>query len=356
VTSLLAGTVSAGQTLVVTIGSNTTTITFGTGPFGTTGKVQTLADLNSALQAAAGAGSGTGVDANGDITIQANNSTSTISIAGGPASNPTDLSVFGITNTQAFPANGTVYGIDQTNFLDESIAGGSITAYDGTGTPVNMQFRWAKVDSSSLGSGHSDTWNLFYQTNTSATNSEAAWVNVGTNFTFNSTGNLTPAISTLSLPSVSVNGTSLGTLSLDFGSNGITQFSNASGTAQVNLINQNGSAAGQLQSIAVDNEGRIVGTYSNGLTEPLAEVTLANFNGPNNLQQLDGGAYEATADSGPPLQNATGTIVGSSLEASNVDIADQFSQLIVTQQAYAANTRVITTTNTMVQDLLDVIR
>jgi flagellar hook protein FlgE len=219
-----------------------------------------------------------------------------------------------------------------------------------------MQFRWAKVDSASLGAGHTDTWNLFYQTNTSAGNAQAAWVNVGTNFAFNSTGNLTPAISTLSLPSVSVNGTSLGTLSLNFGSNGITQFSNASGTAQVNLINQNGSAAGQLQSIAVDNEGRIVGTYSNGLTEPLASVTLANFNGPNNLKQLDGGAYEATADSGPPLQNATGTIVGSSLEASNVDIADEFSKLIVTQQAYAANTRIITTTNTMVQDLLDVVR
>jgi flagellar hook protein FlgE len=143
---------------------------------------------------------------------------------------------------------------------------------------------------------------------------------------------------------------------LAFGAGGLTQFANTNGTVQVNLLNQNGASAGQLQSIAVDQQGRIVGTYSNGRTVPLAEVTLANFNGQNNLKQLDGGAYEATADSGPALLNATGSIVGSSLEASNVDIADEFSKLIVTQQAYSANTKIITTANSMVQDLLNVIR
>jgi flagellar hook protein FlgE len=136
----------------------------------------------------------------------------------------------------------------------------------------------------------------------------------------------------------------------------LTQFSNTNGTVQVNLLNQNGAAAGQLQSIAVDGQGRIVGTYSNGRTVPIAAVTLANFNGQNNLKMLDGGSYAATADSGPPLQNATGKIVGSSLEASNTDIADEFSKLIVTQQAYAANTKIITTTTQMVSDLLNVIR
>jgi flagellar hook protein FlgE len=153
-----------------------------------------------------------------------------------------------------------------------------------------------------------------------------------------------------------VDGQTLGSVQLLFGAGGLTQFSNTNGTTQVNLLDQNGAAAGQLQSIAVDGQGRIVGTYSNGRTVPLAEVTLANFNGQNQLKQLDGGAYEATADSGPPLLNATGKIVGSSLEASNTDIADEFSKLIVTQQAYSANTRIITTTNTMVQDLLNVIR
>jgi flagellar hook protein FlgE len=221
---------------------------------------------------------------------------------------------------------------------------------------VNMQFRWAKTDSSALGAGHTDTWNMFYETNSTATNAQPAWVNVGTNFTFNSSGQLTPPLSSLTLNNVSVDGLSLGNVQVAFGSGGLTQFSNTNGTVQVNLLDQNGAAAGQLQSIAVDGQGRIVGTYSNGRTVPLASVSLANFNGQNNLKQLDGGAYQATADSGPPLLNATGKIVGASLEASNTDIADEFSKLIVTQQAYSANTKIITTTNQMVQDLLNVVR
>jgi flagellar hook protein FlgE len=341
--------VAANQTLTVTVGSNPVqTITFGTAA----GDVQTEAQLNAKLQALAGVSpTGTGVNASGDITITAANTTDPIQIGGTftPAT-------FGIANTLALPANGTVFGVDQSTFLNESISGGSITSYSGTGAPVNVQFRWAKTDDSSLGAGHTDTWNLFYQTNSNAGNTQAAWVNVGTNFAFNSSGELTPPVSSLTLNNVSVDGQSLGNVQLAFGAGGLTQFANTSGTVQVNLLTQNGASAGQLQSIAVDQQGRIVGTYSNGRTVPLAEVTLANFNGQNNLDQLDGGAYEATADSGPALLNATGTIVGSSLEASNVDIADEFSKLIVTQQAYSANTKIITTANEMVQDLLNVIR
>ena len=74
------------------------------------------------------------------------------------------------------------------------------------------------------------------------------------------------------------------------------------------------------------------------------------------LKREDGGAFSATAESGTPTYNAPGSIVGSSLESSNTDIADEFTKLIVTQQAYSANTRVITTSNTMVQDLLNMLR
>ena len=339
--------VSNGQTLTVTIGANPAqTIHFGTG------QIETLTQLNTALKALAGVSiANTGVNNNGDITITAANTTDTIQVGGTftPAT-------FGITNTEALPSNGTVFGTDLTAFLNESIAGGSITGYNGTGAPVNMQFRWAKIDSSSLGAGHTDTWNMFYQVDSTATNLQPAWLNVGTNFTFNSSGQLTPPLSSLTLNNVVVDGLTLGNVTLAFGVGGLTQFSNTNGTVQVNLLDQNGAAAGQLQSIAVDAQGRIIGTYSNGRTVPLAEVSLANFNGQNSLKQLDGGAYQATADSGPPLLNATGKVVGASLEASNTDIADEFSKLIVTQQAYSANTRIITTTNQMVQDLLNVIR
>ena len=106
----------------------------------------------------------------------------------------------------------------------------------------------------------------------------------------------------------------------------------------------------------MNDRGRIVGNYSNGRNIDLAAITLATFNGPNFLKRVDGGAFEVTDQSGPALDGASGTIVGSSLEGSNTDIADEFTKLIVTQQAYSANTRVITTSNQMVQDLLSMLR
>ena len=184
----------------------------------------------------------------------------------------------------------------------------------------------------------------------------AAWQNVGTTFTFNSSGQMVPPISTVTLQNLTVNGDSLGNVQLNFGTNGLTQFANSSGTAQVSQFQQNGSAAGQLQSIAVNSQNEIAGTFSNGQTIPLAQITLATFNGQNSLLPLNGGAYAATVDSGPPIYGASGTIVGSSLEASNVDIATQFSQLIVAQQAYSANARVMPTADQMIQSLLQVIQ
>jgi len=167
---------------------------------------------------------------------------------------------------------------------------------------------------------------------------------------------LNPAISSITLTGVTVDGASLGNLQVVHGAGGLTQFADAGGTTQVNLLNQNGYPAGQLQSIAVNSKGRIEGSYSNGRTLDLAEITLANFSGANSLKRLDGGAYQATTESGLPTYNAPGKVVGASLEGSNTDIADEFTKLIITQQAYSANTKVITTGNTMVQDLLNMLR
>ncbi|TAH67967.1 MAG: flagellar hook-basal body complex protein [Rhodopseudomonas palustris] len=251
---------------------------------------------------------------------------------------------------------GSVVGNDVKTFLDESISGGATTAYDGNGAPVNVQFRWAKMDSAALGTGHSDVWNLFYQTNPSATGSQTAWTNVGTNFTFNSSGEMNPVIGQITLTNLTVGGVSLGNVAMSFGTGGLTQFADSNGNAQVNQLEQDGYAAGQLVSVSVSNEGRVVGAYSNGRNIALAEVSVATFNGANFLKRIDGGAFEITNESGPALYGKGGSISGASLEASNTDIADEFTKLIVTQQAYSANTKVITTANTMVQDLLNVMR
>jgi flagellar hook protein FlgE len=251
---------------------------------------------------------------------------------------------------------GQVIGNDTTTFLEQTIAGGAVTTYDVSGAPVNLQFRWGKIDSTSLGAGHTDTWNLFYQVNPNATGTQVSWQNVNTNFTFSASGQMIPAIPSITLNNAMVGGLSIGSPVVVFGNGGVTQFADANGNVQVNQIQQDGFPAGQLQSVGVSTNGRIVGNYSNGRNLDLAEITLANFNGTNFLKRADGGAFEATDGSGQALFGKGGSIVGSSLEGSNTDIADEFTKLIVTQQAYSANTKVITTSNTMVQDLLNVLR
>jgi len=255
------------------------------------------------------------------------------------------------------PPTGAVTANDQQTFLNESISGGAVTAYDQTGSAVNLQLRWAKTDSAALGGSHANTWNLFYQANPNATGTQTAWVNAGTSYTFSAAGALTsPATPAITIPNVTVGNQTLGNLSFSTGSGGLTQYASTGGTATINAVTQNGYAAGQLQSVAINNNGIVVGTFSNGQNLDLASVTLSHFNGTNYLKSLDGGAYAVTEQSGPAIIGASGNISGSSLEGSNTDIASEFTKLIVTQQAYSANTKVITTANSMVQDLLNVLR
>ena len=269
---------------------------------------------------------------------------------------------FNTTVTAARTGGGTagtgfVIGNDVQTFDNESISGGAVTVYNAAGTPINIQLRWAKTDSASLGNPHVDTWNLFYQNDPNATGSQVAWTNVGTNFIFNANGSLTsPTGSAIQIPGVTVGGQSLGALSFNISSGALTQFASTGGAATIGTITQNGFAAGQLQSVAINNSGLVVGTFSNGQNIDLASITLSHFNGTNYLKALDGGAYAVTDQSGPAIIGASGSIAGSSLEGSNTDIADEFTKLIVTQQAYSANTKVITTANDIVQSLLNVLR
>jgi flagellar hook protein FlgE len=336
--------VSEGETLTVTVGATNFSVTFGTGP----GQVSTLAELQTALGSYP-AGMGTAaLDANGNLTFTAS-SNNEIQIS------PSTTAVkFGMNVFHARPANGTVRGQDVSVFLDQTIAGGAVTAFDISGSPVNVQLRWAKVDSADYGG--TDTWNLFYMVDSNATGAEPAWQNVGINYMFGANGQMNPTVGSLTLTDVTVNGVSLGDLQLVHGSGGISQFADANGTAKVNILQQNGFPAGELQQVSISDKGRVVGTYSNGRTIDLAEITLANFNGANYLRRIDGGAFEVTDESGPAIYGAPGKIVGSALEGSNTDIADEFTKLIITQQAYSANTRVITSANQMVQDLLNMLR
>jgi flagellar hook protein FlgE len=357
-TDSLTTNFAAGDTITV----NGTVVTFvAAGAVGNQlNTTDSVATLLAKIDSITGTANPSTVSGTGAITLHTG-TTSDLAVTSSNASAFAALG-FGASATATRGGGGTVgtgvvIGNDSAIFTNESISGGAVTAFDATGTPVNLQLRWAKTDSAALGSPHTNTWNLFYQANPNATGAQAAWVNAGTNFVFSSNGALTsPAGSTISLSNVAVGNQSVGNLTLNFGSGGLTQYASIGGSATINAISQNGFAAGQLQSIAVNNNGLVVGTFSNGQNLDLASVSLSHFNGTNYLKALDGGAYAATDQSGVAIAGATGSISGSSLEGSNTDIADEFTKLIGTQQAYSANTKVITTANTMVQDLLNVLR
>jgi flagellar hook protein FlgE len=366
-TNSITSNFAAGDTVTV----NGKTITFNSGS-GTTGSAaagtlsidlslpaSTVGSLLTAIDQITGTGTPSAVSG-GAITLDTG-TTSNLSVTS------TNAAAFGalgfpVTVTATRGGGGTagagvVIGSDATAFANESISGGAVTAYDATGTPVNLQLRWAKMDSATLGAPHTDTWNLFYQSNPNASGGQTAWINAGTNFAFGTNGALvSPSGSSITLSNVAVSNQSLGNLTFNFGSGGLTQYASVGGTTTINQVQQDGYAAGQLQSVAVNNDGLVVGTFSNGQNLDLAAVSLSHFNGTNYLKPLDGGAYAATDQSGVAIAGATGSISGSAVEGSNTDIADEFTKLIVTQQAYSANTKVITTAQTMVQDLLNVLR
>ncbi|MDB5617105.1 flagellar hook-basal body complex protein [Tardiphaga sp.] len=317
----------------------------------------TVGSLLSTIDGLTGTSTASSVSSTGAITLNTgttNDFSLTSSSSTGFASLGFSGTVTALRTGGGTAGTGVVIGSDNQTFLDESISGGAATAYDGNGAPVSLQFRWAKVASATQGG--TDTWNLFYQTNPAATGSAVAWQNVGTDFKFGTNGQMQPVIGQLTLSGLTVSGVSLGNVTMAFGTGGLTQFADTNGNAQVNQLKQDGYAAGQLQSVSVSNEGRVVGSYSNGRNIDLAEVSVATFNGADFLKRIDGGAFEVTNESGEPLYGKGGSISGASLESSNTDIADEFTKLIVTQQAYSANTKVITTANTMVQDLLNVMR
>lgn len=135
------------------------------------------------------------------------------------------------------------------------------------------------------------------------------------------------------------------------GTDGLSQFDSDYNVA---FINQNGAPVGELISVAIDKDGFVIASYSNGETQSLYKLPIADFTNYNGLKAISGNVFSETRESGTVNlrdagTNGTGTIVSASLEQSNVELSEQLTDMIVAQRAYQANTRVISTTD----DLLD---
>ena len=143
------------------------------------------------------------------------------------------------------------------------------------------------------------------------------------------------------------------------GTDGVTQFA---GTTY-NLVNtsQDGVKPGSFSSVSMEQNGDVKVNYDNGQSRVLAQIPVVTFASPDSLQRQDGQAFLATNASGTarinqPGGNGAGTLVTSSLEGSNVDIAQEFTKLIVAQRAYSANTKMVTTADDMLQQTIDMKR
>ncbi len=245
---------------------------------------------------------------------------------------------------------------DADRFISQSISGGAITVYASNGAPVNVQMRWAKVDS--VAAGGTDQWQLFYLSDSNAVGGATAWTSTGQTYEFGGNGSLVGAgVPQSTIQDLSVNGVYIGNVDLKHDTNGVSQFADVNGTVTVSTLNQNGYGAGEFLSVAITDAGRVVATYSNGERIEMAQVVTAQFNGVNSLKRLDGGVYQSTSESGEPIFDLSGTgIIGGALEASNTDISDEFTKLIITQQAYSAATRIISTADEMLQEALNMVR
>ncbi len=148
------------------------------------------------------------------------------------------------------------------------------------------------------------------------------------------------------------NGSSLQNISLD-----LEQIGQAASDYTVFFTDQDGAELGLRTGISIDSEGYVIAQFSNGATQQLYRVPLATFSNSNGLQEANGTAYVENDLSGPANlrlagSGGAGSIQNSALENSNVDLADEFARLIISQRAYSANTRVINTVDQMTEDLL----
>jgi flagellar hook protein FlgE len=334
-----------GDTITMTVGATVVTHTVAAG--------DDVADLITTLDGAANSGVAL---SSGNIVATATGTTNSVVFSN---TGTGTLASLGLDTTAAPPTVSagarvnTITAAQASDFQDQSISGGTVTVYTETGAPANVQLRWAKIDSEA--SGGADTWNLYYQNNSQATGSATEWTRVPVDYTFVN-GAINPPITDTDLTGVTIDGVNIGAVRLDFGAGGITQFNDPNGVAGVTALSQNGYAAGQYVSVAIDDNGRVVVSYSNNQQVEVAQVVTATFNAANQLKRLDGGIFQETADSGTAILDTSGGIVGSSLESSNTDISEEFTKLIVTQQAYAAGTRIVSTADQMIQEALNMVR
>jgi flagellar hook protein FlgE len=145
------------------------------------------------------------------------------------------------------------------------------------------------------------------------------------------------------------------TLDFDSGADAISALTGQ--TSQLAAVSQDGAPLGTLSNFSIGETGKVVGAFTNGLVRTIGQVALANFSNPEGLVDVGNNLFQAGPNSGNPIlaeagEFGTGRIIGGALEMSNVDLSQEFIDMILASTGYSASSRVITTTNELIQQLL----
>jgi flagellar hook protein FlgE len=247
--------------------------------------------------------------------------------------------------------------------VDTSDYSTSLVAYDSLGNQHTVTFYFRKSSESDTAS----VWEWFAHVNDVDSASGQPEVQARGILTFNNNGVLTgesePVFLTESGGFDFSGGAEEGqpvTISFGLGENTnvSTQFSAGSSTI---FQTQDGYGSGSLQTVSVDPDGVVSGHFSNGQILYLAKVALANFTNPWGLFKTGGNLWQESRQSGQPITGTPGTaglgkIAPNSLEQSNVDLAQEFVNMIINQRGFQANSRIITTTDDMLSELINLKR
>jgi flagellar hook protein FlgE len=241
---------------------------------------------------------------------------------------------------------------------DGSTFAASVQAYDSLGTPHTVTLTFTKTGAGAW------SWSATVPAEDTggAVGGTPTQVGTGT-LQFDEMGIMTaPATN----PTLSITGLSSGAADMQvtfdlMDSGGTPAITNYARSSAVSSTTQNGFAASVLKDVSIDSSGMIMGMSENGQSIPLAQLALADFPNVEGLQKYQGSTFVAFTSSGEPSigtagSGGRGSIVGSSLEQSNVDMAQEFVNLIVAERAYQANSKVITTTDELYQDALNLKR
>lgn len=230
----------------------------------------------------------------------------------------------------------------------------AFVAYDSVGAPVTVDLSLALESKTTAGT----TWRYYAQSEDDSRLGRA--IGTGT-IAFDTSGHLLPPSSdTITIQRALTGAAPSQDVTLQFGGQGgLSAFSNTS--SQITATTLDGSPIGTLEDFSVGKDGIVTGIFSNTRTRTLGQVALATFANPEGLTDQGGNLFSASATSGDagivtPGQGGTGGLVGGALELSNVDLSQEFVNLISASTGFSANSRVLTTSDRLIQELLQTIR